>query len=217
MEPVEVKAVGGKLPKTSTKAQFERLYRPYWTAIGKVTHARNHFHENLSRLFVALVTPNNFMIGLAVWNSSRADAAQREMLRSIYGMMHPKILSTEAKADIKWLLGESEKLSEARNDAIHAPLVASTSIYGSEIVPMEWAGNRRAKNLVNKDILDEFEWCRKYTEILSAYASQMWRAIHFPDDVAWPDRPRPLTRGQKQTQKGRRRSRRKPHPRLPLP
>jgi hypothetical protein len=180
-----------KLPNDEEVDAATAAFAPYFTALGKVAHAWNHLQEEVGRLFCLVAGIDDHM-GLAVWHSSKSDRAQRDMLEAAlltaaldedWAEKHPK-----AKQAIQWLLGRANGVGGQRDVAVHAPCSIGVDGGAFEIVPLAFHGNRLAKTLVGKRILDEFRWYEKSADVLKEYA----RAIHVAladEGFPWPDKP----------------------------
>jgi hypothetical protein len=148
-----------------------------------------------------------------VWNSANFDRPRREMLRAAAKAAPAKLASrfpTFAK-DITWLLKETDKLEEARNNIMHSPLYLlvlgrvergeSRNLVSPEIAHQ----NPRALKLEDKgDLLTEFEWCRAKAIVLRDLTMNIdfaLRARNWP----WPDIPQMPNREQKKGRLSRRR------------
>lgn len=198
----------------------EKIYEPYALAIGQVALAWNDLHEELAFLFVHLSGGGPTMVqSLAAWNSLKADRQKREMLVKVLasrGERDAKQLPGLA-ADAKWLLDRANSLEEARNNAIHSPLllVLGSPIAFMEriaderpIIPLTILGNPRAKKLALLDLLQEFRRCRNWTLCLRDFAAQLNAALSI-EDSPWPCRPKQPDR---KARKGR-----PSRPRTPIP
>lgn len=178
-----------------------KLLEPYIKALGELVVEWNDMTDGFGVLFATVLYPNEPIspIALIIWHSTRSDLAQREMLK---GAATSKFNHDEAKTqrdDIRWLMDEATTLSHKRNDAIHAPLTFLRNGKGKpvDVVPSEFFGNLKAKNLGKKGaLLSEYEWYTANARALKFFARQMVVAIQFPDN-SWPDRPQMPTRGQK--------------------
>ena len=173
------------------KTLIDEKMQPYVMALGKVAHAWNYLQEALGQLFCAVTELEEGREGTAIWHSTTNDRAQREMLRAAARVTWNKRLTADlpkAKEDIKWLLDEADKVAERRNNAIHAPMAASTDGKNVELVAAVYYGNPRAHKLVGKDILAEFEWYEHCADVLTRFARLARTAIN-TDAVPWPDRP----------------------------
>jgi hypothetical protein len=172
-------------------------FRPYVTAIGQAAVAWNGLHETLRSLFWYLSGGIEPRTHAAIWNSIRSDRSQRAMLRAIAKSNEQtgKITGTQYQLII-WLLDRCNSLAEARDDAVHAPLIA----YREGIFPNSAFGNPRASNLLNKDLLSEFRWCRDTALVLSDFCGRLdWhfcqpRSYPSPEIPALPNRGRKTSR-----------------------
>ena len=79
----------------------------------------------------------------------------------------------KAVKDIRWLLEKANGVAEKRNDAIHAPCSLGIVGHELEIIPIDFYGNPRAKNLRGKDILSEFAWYEKGADILRLFTREI--------------------------------------------
>jgi hypothetical protein len=208
-----VRIVGRKIV---TKRERNRFFRPYEHAIGHVSVEWNRLQEHLgfvfARMFPALST-----VPQAVWHSTQGDRAQRQMLKAavkaaaaehLFGREH-------AVQDVLWLLEQSEKLADRRNDAVHSPFVLIASEQGTSFAPMDFSGNPRASKLVNKDLLIEFKWYADCARVLSDFAFAVQQALALPQQP-WPNRPSLPGPGQKNNRPSQpRQSRTEQRPRQP--
>lgn len=178
-------------------------YEPYALALGKLIHAWNHLHETLGTLFWVVMNVQDGTVPLAVWHSTPNDHAQREMLKAaVFASRNKGRFAQTPKAtdEILWLLEQVGKTRNGRNDAIHAPLGVSITDNGFEISPYDFSGNPRAKSLLGKEILKEFDWYRAKAETLSTYAIMIGAALSFPDVHSLPERPPLPHLGQSESQ-----------------
>ncbi len=186
-------------------------FKPYVIALGQVALAWNDLQESLAELF--WTTMNNDIPqpgdafdyqALHVWHSIKSDRSQREMLKAAVDSSSPKWSRTEFRKDVKWLLKEATKIEDARNDAVHSPLIAvDNSFYNlvfkkKEPVAPAWNSfNPRAAKLRKKEnLLNEFRYCRDASIVISDFARDVHRALINPQ-LPWPDRPRLPSRTKK--------------------
>lgn len=195
-----------------------RLYRPVESALGKIALAWNELHHALSYLFIKF-TKLDSVQGLAIWNCLLIDRAQRELLRA--AAENCKDLDPSKLKDVLWLCDQVNKLSNDRNDALHAPFVI---LYNHRtngppsLTPRWFFGNPRAKSLIgnldgaleNPDVTKKLILCRLKAEVLNEYASDM---SFSGERRPWPERPVLPTLGQTRTRKAK--SRRKSAKALP--
>ena len=179
---------------------LEAAFAPYIRAAGEVVNAWNRLQETLKDVFAAITKMPRDM-AYAIWHSSRSDSTQRDMLRAAIAATdnnEPWVVRLPtAKSDLMLLLQKAGKISEVRNDDIHAPV--SLALDGGKliIIPFYFNGNPRAKNLQNKDVVAEFGRCRDEAYILKEFAEKAERSINFPS-YAWPDKPALLIPVEKQ-------------------
>jgi len=181
--------------KTSTKRptaqEMEKIARPYLMALGRVAFTWNGLQDSLAFLFWKALGISNGGVAMAIWQSVQSDKSQRDMLRAavrktaLWHLNFPK-----ATEDIEWLLAETDKLSNKRNDALHAPFGMTTQETG-EISLELWTFtlSLRAANLRGKHVLEEFDRYANTAVKLHAYSKTLFAALASPPQIAWPERP----------------------------
>jgi len=117
-------------------------------------------------------------------------------------------------ADILWLLGEVDKLEDARNDCVHSRLLAPSAlalvlaelakVEMPPVMPDLLRENKRALKLRNKDLLTEFRWCRDQAVTLANYARLIGMVL-LGDKGSWPRKPKLPNRGLKKPRRSARR------------
>jgi hypothetical protein len=187
-----------RIVKWPTEEERNAAFEAYTLVVDKVSYAWNYLHEKLGRLFV-VISGADRNIALAIWYSTDNDRAQRKMLRAAIAATKVERWKTLPKAEenLKWLLDRLDKVSDDRNNAIHAPCslyIGGTEDGGSEMGASFFHGHPRAKNLQGKKLLIEFDWCERYAETLSQFTGQVETAVAFPDQYPWPDKPSLPTR-----------------------
>jgi hypothetical protein len=200
----------------------EKGFLPYVTAIGQLALAWNDLHEKLGMMFVVLMGGGWVSLPGAIWQSSHYDRPKRAMLKAAilnqtedFQARFPRL-----KDDLIWILNQTDSIEEARNNAVHSPLLLHT--HGPLTAAMGGDRNRigkpyvfpdvlldhpRAKKLSSKnDLLKEFRWCRNATLVLRDFVVLIDFAIdpHVRGN-AWPDRPSLPNRGEKKIPKATRR------------
>jgi hypothetical protein len=179
-----------KLPTEEEASIWVKKFEPYYPALGRTAHAWNHLQEELANLFSDLTHTDH--LGLALWHSLKSDRSQRDLLEAAlkyfaqdedWTARYPR-----ANDDITWLLNETNKLADKRNDAIHAPITMGIRTGELEIVPFSFYGNPRAKKLLGKQILREFEWYERCADTLRKFAVSVDAGLRgaLP---SWPERP----------------------------
>jgi hypothetical protein len=185
-----------------TEAEMKAAFEAYALAVGKVAYAWNFLHERLARLFI-IASGAERHIALAIWYSTDSDRTQQGMLRAAIeagGDRWPE--RPKAKDDLLWLINEANALADQRNNAVHTPASlyagAPTSGDPAEMGSAFMQGHPRARRLMGKRLIEEFEWCERWAETLSFYAEKCQSSLIFAQ-YPWPDKPQRPTRGQKST------------------
>lgn len=113
------------LPDKKAIERANALWARYIAALGQVASAWNHLQQELGQLFTTLSGTDRH-IALTIWNSSSDDRTQRRMLSAVLHVSDDEtgwvVAYPSAQSDIEWILSESEKVANRRNDAIHSPL-----------------------------------------------------------------------------------------------
>src|SRR5665213_1757972 len=117
--------------KWPTQKELTAAFELYAVAVGRVAHAWNYLQEKFALLFVE-VTGADRTLALAVWYSVSNDRTQRGMLKAAINAGPERKWESAhlsgVRSGLLWLLSEAETLGDARNDAIHAPCSAITSV-----------------------------------------------------------------------------------------
>jgi hypothetical protein len=163
-----------------------KAFQPYVAAIGQAAVTWNGLHEALRGLFTTIGN-NDFPASSAMWYSLRSDRSQRQLIKALaqsareHGEMGDAIFSR-----IEWLMKQADILADARDNAIHAPLVLSPMLHdlGAPLrVRLDVRGGHpRAKQLFNKDLLSEYRWCRDMGRTLTDFCMRLDMAICYPSD-----------------------------------
>jgi hypothetical protein len=206
----------------------EQPFGRYAIIIGQANLAWNDLHIKLISVFQLVCSlsfpgskENNYLHLKShyIWNSSQSDRASRAMLKAALGGMSPDEKTRYPKLieDVEWLLTETAKLEDMRNNIIHTPLLLITksdlfSELNNKVFPNSLSA--RGGKLAGKDVLKEYRWCRDSASVLRDYAEAIQLTLYFhsvgrlPLD-AWPHRPPLPNRGQKKSRPDR-----PPQPRL---
>lgn len=192
---------GGRVP-LHTEAG-EKPFAQYVAAVGEVAFHWNALLEALGSIF-CLVTATPRSVGFGIWYALKSDLAQMDILRAaLRGRdgLHPAWTDRgNAHADIEWVINEIRgRLSERRNDAIHAPAALTAPIWMDtkgeisvgevEIGPSFFHGHPRATRLKGKALIEEITWYAATAKVLANFASEMDGALRLADEP-WPERPR---------------------------
>jgi hypothetical protein len=190
------------------KRARERAFRPFAIQLGWITYEWNRLQESLGELFCDIVHPKANRIGRAIWHSTDNDRALRNILQAaLEAGKTDNGVKPHVYDDVSWILSQFNKLAGRRNAALHAPLgMFSSSVADPEfqIEPLHHLGHPRAVELKDKSLIEEFRWYRDHLEKLADFAEELHFGLNFPE-LAWPDRPQLLSRGQFQIRRGSRR------------
>ena len=183
-------------PKYVTLPSNEKIQTAidvYALAVGRVSGAWNFLHQTLGGLFAVIIGGDHELL-LTAWRSIENDRAQREMLCATIKAASPERWkqTPKAPADLLWVLGRAETLSNVRNDAIHA--LVSLYFVGAENVEINVARparGRREKRLLadaerGRKLVDEFAKCEKTADALSIFVRQATAALAEPARQEWP-------------------------------
>jgi hypothetical protein len=185
-----------------TTGEISENFRPCAAELGTLVYVWNGLQENLADLFWAVTEIKNGGIPFAIWHSTQNDRAQRSMLRAAtearFKNTLEKYQNPPACELIIWLLSETDKLSERRNNSIHSPFWFVTAPGPVQMVPNDFQHNPRAQKLKGKELLNEFKLNRETAAILAEFTHRLTMSIRNPQ-IAWSDKPSLPNRGQKKS------------------
>lgn len=174
-----------------------KSFNPYTRTIGQAALAWNGLHEAFRELFCVLMQGVDTPQSASVFYSLRSDRSQRQMIKAAAkSAFETGELPKDESELIGWLLKEADKLAEARDDIVHAPLISSIS--PDNVYPFAQFGHPRAKNLSGKDLLTEFRWCRDTAITLADFCIKTALTISYGrEQFPLPETPSLPNRGQK--------------------
>jgi hypothetical protein len=181
----------------------DKAFRPYAIALGQIALAWNEFHQALALLFCSVMGGGFVNQFLAIWNAIRNDRAQREILKAAAlnntnGTMPPEMVEGLVKL-IEWINARANEVEDARDDALHSPLLAFRGTQNA-VFPAAGLGHKRAEKLLKrKDLLAEFRWCRDSAMTLTEFAFAIDNA--WARGLSWPDTPTMPNRGETNKQR----------------
>ena len=142
-------------------------------ALGEAAVGWTGLHEVLAMLFRVVSRIPEDAVSNSIWHEVKNDRFQRDMLLAAARRSHElKLISTQLFREIEWLLKHTTEIATLRDNILHSPIIASPTgvrAYNS--------GHARAKNLVNKDLLSEFRWCRDISMSLNRFALNLYKAM----------------------------------------
>jgi hypothetical protein len=176
-----------------------RKFRSHATALGQLIFTWNDLHEQLALIYWTLCDHDDG--ALDKWSRPPSDKQKRELIRRRANKFSPS--AKNMWDDIVWLLDAIDDFTDFRNDAAHAPVTIEPESFLSRrdnftagvISNSSWR-NRRARNLIRKDLLAEYRWQRNVLTKLRDYALTIERSLvddytPWPKRPNWPDRPKP--------------------------
>jgi hypothetical protein len=169
------------------------VFQPYSQSLGELALIWNDFHMTLATLFWTVSKIPNGLTPNAIWNSLKSDRAQRDILESIVDLrVIGHNLADDLRSEIKWVLSETNKLEDLRNNALHSPFLNSDD---GTVFAWHQLGNKRAINLAKKsNLLKELRWFYDATLILREYTELLSETIRYPTQPI-PQRPSLPNRG----------------------
>ena len=181
------------------RREQERKFKPLAVEVGWIAYEWNRLHEALGELFADAMGADTYT-ALSAWHAVRSDLTQRQMLKAAAAHRAER---SEPEIAPLWralvdLVDKVNKLSDKRNDAIHAPFVFVIDM-GRDVMsvqPLDFLGNKRAGKLANRELLTEFQWYRRSGSVLAKYANVLHYAFNDPN-YQLPQKPILPTRGQK--------------------
>ncbi len=216
-----------KRARNPMKVGFDRFteheFEPYVKAIGQLALAWNSFHEVLAWTFEIMmagnIRPADQDKGPQVregWNLLNSDREKRKLLLATVTNLTKRESESfpQLAEDVRSVLDRANELEDARNNAVHSPLMLVSPTLGrwagiasythQNFVAPEWfSGNRRAVKLrevlqKNRKLLDDFRWCRDATLVCRDFmvrVNRCWGSV----GLAWPKRPSLPNRGAQKT------------------
>jgi hypothetical protein len=179
------------------KGRIRKQIEPYLQDLALVVASWNELHDELGRLFSIVIGGGNLSLALAVWHTIESDALQRKLIRaalpfSLSDLPRAKEKGADwvriARDEIKWILDRVDSLRDQRNDAVHSPLIAELQSGKWKLTSFTFFGHPRAKKLAGKELLSQFRWYWKTSQVLAAY-TQSVRLGLYAQPYSWPKRP----------------------------
>ena len=205
-DPKKLSLVGIMSPHRRLPEPFEATVKKYSAQVGEVIWAWNYCHAALANLFYVIVSPQNLMLGHAIWHTSQSDAAQREFLLAsakVSLAKKPRML-----AKIEWAKQNADKLSVFRNDTAHLATSFSGRPSDLSLVPSFLAtAPKRLRRLENRDLEEMLFLLRGDLIALAGYVLLLGGKITFPEHYTLPRRPKLLSIQDQRSTKKRRRTR----------
>ncbi len=186
--PKNLQLIGPLNVRRTISPELKLAVQTHAAGVGEVVWAWNYCHSAFCRLFASITTPDNLLVGLAVWHTASSDSQQRLMLLAAAGVRFPKT-SNKHKA-IKWAISTADKLSRYRNDLAHMGTGFKNPFQKPEVT-LDPLSNRPARldRMSGVDIDKIVQHCTGDLVALGGYVSVMNAAISFPQQHKLPRRP----------------------------
>ncbi len=186
----------------ATESSAAKLLNNHAADMGHVAMAWTRLHEELGKLFAVVVTPDRMGVGTSVWHSIISDRGQRAALAA--GAQSALGETNELYERLKWGLDQLTTLENDRNNTLHSAFGLMIEDGAFRLIPIDYTGNPRARNLRGKDLGIEL---RSYAQNIHAIRQYFERLglCHFyaqrNQHVPWPAKPRLPRPAQAGTQK----------------
>ena len=169
-------------------ANVRLLNQSHAKQIGEIAIAWNALHGAFYEIFMALMPTPDAAFG--IWHIIQSDKSQREMmLEAARGTLRDR---KRLLSNLEWLVAKAGMLSAFRNDAIHTSMNFRGGEYGADPLTTR---KQSFKRLKIKPIAKSWKTVTGDIYALTTYANFIWAEIFDPGClVAWPYRPRLLTR-----------------------
>ncbi len=117
---------------------------------------------------------------------------QRDILEALIGLNAISYnIKKKLRDEIQWVLTETTKLEELRNNLLHSPVLHEQGV----VFAWYQLGNRRAKGLAGKDVLFEARYFYDSAIILREYTVKLVRVFEQEPGYSLPGRPSLPNRG----------------------
>src|SRR5258706_6430904 len=162
--------------------------RAYGVAVGELVWASNYCLSYVYLLYRELFTKQDLIIAVKSWHTQRSDRGQYDLI--VAAVEGHRRLTTWTKSDILWAIKSAVKLSEIRNDAVHAHTTFLRTT--RRIVPdgIDNLPSRIAKLSQVGSLIRMFGTAKGDFIALAAFAYYLWHEVAFPDRNPLPKKPR---------------------------
>lgn len=171
--------------KDERRNYADKKFDQFANSIGRVALAWNSLHTELFDLFWAVFGISNGMIPGVIWHALKVDRAQREILKDFVKSNAIGIkISKELRGEINWLIDQTDKLEDTRNDLIHTTF----GIYEGTPFALHLGQHKRGLKFEGRDIQADADWLFSQLTLLSCYAEKLINLAHKPGQML-PQRP----------------------------
>jgi hypothetical protein len=178
------------------------IFDGFMHALGTAVFAWNDMIECLGILFGGVMYPGSGVppTAFAVWHSTNSDRIQIETLRAAARVAkRPDGNPLDPDGKIDWLCERAHNLANARNNVVHTPMTYETQDGEiSEIRANQFFKHPRAKQLADKNMMDELDWLEDRATRLRDYALALSLSVQI-DKHPLPDKPQLPNRGRRKS------------------
>jgi hypothetical protein len=194
--------------------KIEKMYNAalegYARELGLLIHSWNDLHIELTQLFLVVCRDYQLEeerdILLAVWNAIPNERLQREMLRQAARVRYSLNVGVMTKIgidiepirthdaailnEILWVLEKADSLGRKRDDSTHVPMILDATMpFSLRPRAFDGLGHPIAKQLSDKELLEEFSLYRARILAVSTHASAVLAYLIGGDEPSLPERP----------------------------
>lgn len=176
-------------PLRRIEKEFQEAADEFAEPVGRTIWAWNYCHAAFLRLFTLTATPQNMLIGYAMWHTLKSDAAQRELLIAAAEVAFAKNYKILRRID--WAKRAGDSLSTIRNDAAHLA-TAWRTLPNPKIVPdpISTAPKRMRRVRAYEDLQKKLTLLQGDLIALCHFLSALSTVIAFPNLYPLPRRPK---------------------------
>jgi len=170
----------------------DKSFNPIALALGQLTLAWNDLQLTFSALFCGVMGGKDLGLFLGVWGCIKSDRHQRDALLEATRLYKPldefDRRATTFYEEIKWVVDNANRLEDTRNDVLHSPLWGVRAENKIVVNPLATLGNKRARKLRDKNLLEEFRHFRDTASVLRNYGSHLEMVLSC--GTPWRGRPK---------------------------
>lgn len=159
-------------------------YQNHITKVGEITWAWNELHGWYLLMFLALLDKDDDLIGTSIWNSLKADSAQRGIL---LGLLKYKLKDVDLLKEVKWCLDRTNDINPYRNALVHVQMLPSMDDEG---LKAHFYGPYEPSRKI--EVLNDLSVYQKLMQDiaeLSIYALHLYQRISGAEHLSLQDRP----------------------------
>ncbi|MBI1245331.1 MAG: hypothetical protein GC202_10025 [Alphaproteobacteria bacterium] len=135
--------------------------------LGRVALVWNDLHVSLAGLVSRALGIKNELIGNTILYSINSDRNQRTVLKSLVNSQAMGLdLPAAARKEISWLIDQSEKIENDRNNLLHTPFV----VHSNQVSPLHLGVHKRGLEISKTKAIELCRWFYDVAVALSDFA-----------------------------------------------